>query len=413
MEKLAIQTKTTLSDRSTTENGTKVGWRKVKLGEILEITSSKRIFMSEYKKSGVPFYRGKEIIEKHNGADEISTPLFISEEKFSEIKNRFGAPKENDILLSSVGTLGVPYMVKKDEQFYFKDGNLTWFRNYSNNADPKFIYYWLTSRVGQNSILSSTIGSSQQALTIDGLKKTEINLPDNVSDQKRIADILSAFDDKIENNNKIIKNLEETTRSIFKEWFVKFKFPGSEKIKMVDSELGKIPDGWKVKNVLEIIKRIPSGKKYDNKTALPKGNVPILDQGQSGWIGFHNDEPGVSASIDEPVVVFTNHTCNYWLITYPFSAIQNILPYIGINGYPTLFIYYLTREKIKMQEYKGHWPDFEQQEFLVPMPKLAEEYSALIGPIVKKIIKSETENKKLSVIRDLLLSKLMSGEIRV
>jgi len=168
-------------------------WRKVKLGEILEITSSKRIFMSEYKKSGIPFYRGKEIIEKYNGAKEVSMPLYISKEKFSEIKHKFGAPKENDILLTSVGTLGIPYLIKRGERFYFKDGNLTWFRNYSDDTDPKFIYYWLTSRVGKNSILASSIGSSQQALTIDGLKKVEINLPRSRSDQKRIADILSAM----------------------------------------------------------------------------------------------------------------------------------------------------------------------------------------------------------------------------
>ena len=385
-------------------------WNKVKLGEVLEITSSKRIFMSEYKKFGVPFYRGKEIIEKHNGVKEISMPLYISEKKYLEIKNKFGIPKENDILLTSVGTLGYPYLVKKNDKFYFKDGNLTWFRKFSNTVDQKYIFYWIRSPIGKNTILSSSIGSSQAALTIDGLKKLEILLPSG-NEQKRIASILSTFDDKIELNNKISKNLEAMAQAIFKEWFVNFKLPGHEKLKMVDSELGKIPEGWKMKNVMEIVRRISVSKKYENKTALLSGKVPILDQGQSGCIGYHNNEPGVIASMGNPVVVFTNHTCNYRLITYPFSAIQNVLPYVGISGYPTLFVYYLTRNKIKMQEYKGHWPEFEQQEFIVPPHALAEEYSVFIKPMVQKMVKTENENQKLAALRDLLLPKLMSGEI--
>ncbi|MGP9710841.1 restriction endonuclease subunit S, partial [Psychrobacter sp. AOP29-E1-7] len=83
-------------------------WFDFSLGEILDITSSKRIFRSDYCESGVPFYRSKEIIEKSKG-NNISTELFISEDKFEALKNKFGAPEPGDILLTSVGTLGVPY----------------------------------------------------------------------------------------------------------------------------------------------------------------------------------------------------------------------------------------------------------------------------------------------------------------
>ncbi|HEY4474283.1 MAG TPA: restriction endonuclease subunit S [Candidatus Paceibacterota bacterium] len=233
------------------------------------------------------------------------------------------------------------------------------------------------------------------------------------NEQKRIAEVLSAFDEKIENNNRIIKALDETAQAIFKEWFVKFRFPGYEKVEFVDSELSKIPKGWEAKGVLDVVERISVGKKFENKTALPNGKVPILDQGQSGFIGYHNEEPGVMASTDKPVIVFTNHTCYYRLVTYPFSAIQNVLPYVGANGFPTLFVYYLTKDKIKMQEYKGHWPEFEQQEFVVPPPILAEEYTNFIKPMVQEIAEAENENKKLAAMRDLLLPRLMSGEIRV
>jgi type I restriction enzyme S subunit len=92
-----------------------------------------------------------------------------------------------------------------------------------------------------------------------------------------------------------------------------------------------------------------------------------------------------------PVVVFTNHTCNYRLVTFPFSAIQNVLPYVGASGYPTLYVYFLTKNKVKMQEYKGHWPEFEQQMFVVPPTELADAFSKFVQPIVEKMTKGERD----------------------
>ncbi len=267
-------------------------------------------------------------------------------------------------------------------------------------SDSDFVFYLTrTYRVRKLAEASMLGASGRQRVERAAFENIEVIVPEDVDEQKRIAGVLAAFDEKIENNNRIIKTLEEMAQAIFKKQF--------------DVPVDDLPEGWEVKNVLEVVKRIPVGKKYENKTALSVGKVPILDQGQSGYIGFHNDEPGVEASVDEPVVVFTNHTCNYRLMTRPFSAIQNVLPYVGINDYPTLFVYYLTRGKITMQEYKGHWPEFELQEFVVPSPSLAKEFAAFVKPIVRKIVEAENENKKLAAMRDLLLPRLMSGEIRV
>ena len=147
-------------------------WRKVKLEDIAKITSSKRIYFSDYVKKGIPFYRSKEIIEKQDKR-EISSLLYISKHKYESIKNKFGVPKKNDLLITSVGTIGVPYLVREGEKFYFKDGNLIWFRNF-NKVIPKFIYYWFLSKSGKGVINSIKIGSSQSAITIMGLKKIEI-----------------------------------------------------------------------------------------------------------------------------------------------------------------------------------------------------------------------------------------------
>ena len=93
-----------------------MSWDCVKIGDCCEITSSKRIFFSEYVESGVPFYRSKEIIESSNG-QTISEPLFISQEKYDVIKKNFGVPQPGDMLLTSLGTIGVPYVLKEGDHF--------------------------------------------------------------------------------------------------------------------------------------------------------------------------------------------------------------------------------------------------------------------------------------------------------
>ena len=151
-------------------------WKVKQLGELVDIGSSKRIFYKEYVPVGIPFYRSKEVIEKHNGK-AISTELQISTEKYNDIKEKFGVPVEGDMLLTSVGTLGIPYIVQKDEKFYFKDGNLTWFRNFNNFLLNQFLYYWIISPVGKGELDMVSIGSTQPALTIRGLKGIVINIP--------------------------------------------------------------------------------------------------------------------------------------------------------------------------------------------------------------------------------------------
>ena len=179
-------------------------WKKYKIGDLCSISSSKRIFAKEYQSSGVPFFRGKEIIEKQKG-ESISTELYISRSRYDEIKIKYGVPKEGDMLLTSVGTLGIPYIVK-NENFYFKDGNLTWFSDFKG-LNSKFLYYWFLSPIAKNAIEAKAIGSTQKALTIDSLSKFEINIPD-IDTQNRIASVLSFIDNKIELNRRINDNLK-------------------------------------------------------------------------------------------------------------------------------------------------------------------------------------------------------------
>jgi type I restriction enzyme S subunit len=184
----------------------KEDWETKKLDEILSISSSKRIFYKEYVDTGIPFYRSKEIIELSKGG-ATSTELFISEERFNEINSKFGSPNQGDILLTSVGTLGVSYRVRENDKFYFKDGNLTWFSNFQV-LPSSIIYCWLNSAIGKEELNNITIGSTQAALTISGLRQIEIIIPPKEVINKLNND-LEAFYSKIEFNQKQIRSIEK------------------------------------------------------------------------------------------------------------------------------------------------------------------------------------------------------------
>ena len=214
--------------------GDKIARRTV--GDLCEVTSSKRIFAADYEVAGVPFFRGKEITDKYRGRVEVGTELFISRAKFEEIKGKSGAPIPGDLLLTSVGTLGSTYIVRPGDEFYFKDGNVTWFR-YFDGLNSKYFHYWLSSPDGRSELNKCTIGSSQSAYTIVLLKGMSIAVP-SIAEQCRIASILSAYDDLIENCQRRIRTLEDMARSLYREWFVHFRFPGADALPRIDSPLG-------------------------------------------------------------------------------------------------------------------------------------------------------------------------------
>ena len=233
-------------------------WKEYKLDELVEITSSKRIMRSEYQENGIPFFRSKEIIELNSG-NEITTELFISKERFLEIKNKFGTPSYGDILLTSVGTLGVPYFVNYKEEFYFKDGNLTWFRKFNNILRSKYLYYWFSSPVGRKALKEITIGSTQPALTITGLKSLTIHLP-TLEEQDYIIEILDHLSSKIHLNTQINQTLEQIAQALFKSWFVDFD--------PVRAKAQALSDGLSLKQAELAAMQAISGKTPEELTAL-------------------------------------------------------------------------------------------------------------------------------------------------
>ena len=157
------------------EDGIPEGWDIKRIVDLFDITSSKRVYLADYVDAGIPFYRSKEIIQLSQG-QAITEPLYISNAAYENFKSKYGAPEKNDILITSVGTIGVSYLVDGHE-FYFKDGNLTWIKSGSNKALSLFLFQWLNSQSGKQQLLQSTIGTSQSALTIENLKKIKLLVP--------------------------------------------------------------------------------------------------------------------------------------------------------------------------------------------------------------------------------------------
>lgn len=192
------------------ETGLPEGWDKVKLGDKFNVQSSKRIYLSDYTDFGIPFFRGKEITQKSENSSSNDI-LYISEERFLELKSKFGAPKYRDILLTAVGTLGNLYMVQEnDGDFYFKDGNLIWIRT-NDSSSSYFLLYLLQSEIFQSHIRNIAIGSSHKALTIKGLKDSEIVYPSSnvVSKFDEIVIPLSNAKSNIQNQNQRLKEARD------------------------------------------------------------------------------------------------------------------------------------------------------------------------------------------------------------
>lgn len=151
------------------------GWDIVKLSKLSEITSSRRIFKDEYVENGIPFYRTKEIVELSKNK-KISSELYISFERYTEIKKKNDIPQIGDILLSAVGTIGVMWIVNNNESFYFKDGNLIWLKmSKAKNINSKYLIMTLEYLIEyEKGNLAQ--GAAYNALTIDKLKQFNVNI---------------------------------------------------------------------------------------------------------------------------------------------------------------------------------------------------------------------------------------------
>ena len=266
-------------------------------------------------------------------------------------------------------------------------------------------------------------------VTIANLKTVEVSIPKDLNKQRRIASYIESLDNLLNVEEKKGKTLEVIAQTIFKSWFIDFdpvkaKLAGEKSAgmdaataaifpdTMEESEIGLIPKGWGVRSIGDSVIKQKVGKLFDSKTSFPSGSTPVLDQGKSGVVGFHDEEPGVSASPDEPLVVFANHTCLLRLISYPFSVIQNVFPLVG-NKVDVIWLYFAVEGRQQFDSYKGHWPDFVLHKIIHPTDQATNVFRLTVEPLLKQKWLLEQQSKMLANLRDSLLPRLISGELQI
>lgn len=407
-----------------------IEWNKAKLGEIASITSSKRIYANEYKTEGIPFYRGKEIIEKYNG-HEVSTELFISRERYEEIKRKFDVPRQGDILLTSVGTLGIPWLVD-EEEFYFKDGNLTWIRC-NEKIVSDFLYLWLNSPEAKKQINSMCIGSTQKALTIEIIKKFDVSLPP-LDVQKAICSMVNPISDKINVNNAINRNLQEQAKTIFKEWFIDNPNVSEWETGIFsDLVVSTLGGDWGKEN--------ETGNYTEQVYCVRGADIPEVNAGNKGKMptrfilpknyaskklvagdivveisgGSPTQSTGRVASISQSLLdrYDKGMVCtNFCRAIKPKPGYSMFIYYYWQYLYDkgVFFLYENGTTGIKNLDINGF---LGSEKIVLPPKELVDQFDAFCQSIFNQIFKNGISIEKLADTRDTLLPKLMSGELDV
>lgn len=274
-----------------------------------------------------------------------------------------------------------------------------------DKADYRYVYYYLCSQYTQ--LASLTNGGAQQNLNAGQIKDYDIDLPD-MATQRKVADLLTMLDDKIEVNNEINKNLEEQAKAIFKSWFIDFE-PFSN----------RNPSDWSVSTLGNVSIMGAGGDKPQNVSPI-KTNLyeyPIYSNGLSneGLYGF-TDKPKIS---EESVTVSARGTIGFVCLRHipyvPIVRLVTLIPKTEIVSAKYLYLWlkqlHITGTGTTQQQLTV--PDFQKTEILVPSQEIVTLFTATVEPIFEKIWANQNENEKLSSLRDTLLPKLMSGEIDV
>lgn len=406
--------------------GVSMEWKEVTLGEISSKIGDGLHGTPKYDDEG-PYYFingnnlncGKIIIKddtKRVGKDE-----FVKNQK--ELN-------EQTILVSINGTIG--NVAKYNNELCIL-GKSACYINVIKEVDKEFIYYVLTSANFKRNITNEATGTTIKNVSLKQMREYKFNIPCNISDQRRIASILSSLDRKIELNNKINADLEEMAQAIFKNWFVDFE-PFKDG-KFVDSELGMIPEGWKVGKLDEIADVVggstPSKAKPEYYTQ--KGIAWLTPKDLSNHPAVYTSrgeiditEEGYNSTstklMPKGTILFTSRAP----IGYISIAQNDICTNQGFKSLVpkkagTCFLYCFLKYVTPVIENKSTGSTFKEAsgslmkslQVIMPEQKVFEDFETIVSPLFARIESLEKENSRLSLLRDTLLPRLMSGELEV
>ena len=322
---------------------------------------------------------------------------------------RRGKLQKGDVIFTREAPLGEVGLVR-EEKNYFLGQRLVLFRANKKMCDGRFLMYSLLWRDNKQAIISKGVGSTVAHLRVPECENIEIKVPD-LDVQHRIADILSAYDDLIENNQKQIKLLEEAAQRLYKEWFVDLRFPGHENTKIVDG----VPEGWH-RGTIGQIAEFKRGRTI-TKAQVKGGNVPVVAGGLEPAY-YHN-----VANTKAPVITISASGANAGFVRlYGVDVFASDCSFVDGLGTESLFFVYefLKESKVSIDQLqKGsaqphvYAKDINAMKITIPEKEYLERFDRYAKVYFNKIKTLQGQNERLKTARDLLLPKLMSGEAEV
>lgn len=277
-----------------------------------------------------------------------------------------------------------------------------------SEENPLFYYYYFKSPLSPVSTIVSQC--AQAGIRGSDLSNLEVICPSR-DIQDKIVDILSAYDNLIENNQKQIKLLEEAAQRLYKEWFIDLRFLGYENVEIVDG----IPEGWKMEPVGRVIKTVPRTLQIKTKDYLQDGTIPIIDQSREFIAGYTNLEDAIVLS-ETPVIVFGDHTRILKYIQFPFAkgadGTQLIISNTELMPEPLLYLSLLSVD-LSNYHYARHFKYLKEEMIIIPSQEIVDSFNNIVDPLFKRVQVLRDINRNCEQARDRLLPKLMSGEIEV
>ena len=384
---------------------------------------------------------GKKLItSKHlkDGYIDFESAKFISEKDYLKVIER-SKVDQFDILFSMIGTIGNIYR-ETSPNIEYAVKNMGIFKMGGNAIRSKWLYYWLKSKEAHAYIYERMAGSTQSYLTLDSLRKFPVVYPEDINDMENIVSILSSLDRKIELNNKINADLEEMAQAIFKNWFVDFE-PFKDG-KFVDSELGMIPEGWKVGKITDIGCLITDYVSNGSFASL-KQNVHLYETKEyaqfirntdlktntfSVYVDKHSYDFLSKSTLYGNEIIISNvgdvgsvHLCPK--LDIPMTLGNNIIMLRPNEKEYNYFLYlwfkYFSGQGL-IQGIKGgsaqpkfNKTDFKNLPLLIPSFEIIERSYWIFESMFSILSSNVKENSRLSLLRDTLLPRLMSGEIEI
>lgn len=381
----------------------------------------------------IPYDKNKPTYLRITDINDDGTINFLDLKSVDDEDSNKYLLKENDIVFARTGnSTGRSYFYQKEHGDFVYAGFLIKFSIDPQKVNPKILKYYTHSQEYYNWVKSFDTGGTRGNINAKTFGDMPISLPKRCV-QDKIVGILSALDAKIENNNKINANLEAQAEALFKSWFVDFT-PFKDQ-PFVDSELGPIPQGWKVGQLGDLGEIVggstPSKSKPEYYTThgiawlTPKdlstskakftsrGEIDITDEGYKSTSTKLMPRGSVLFSSRAPIGYLTiakNEICTN-------QGFKSLVP----NGVGTGFIYYTLRHLTPQIENRATGSTFKEAsatllrsvETIVPPTSILNKFEELLRPILQFQEKKEEENQRLAALRDTLLPKLMSGEIKL